>query len=128
MFGDVWKWAGNFRQSDKNIGVDWRIIPVQLRSLLEDVKFWIDKETFPPDEIAARFHHRLVLIHLFPNGNGRHARLATDTLLEDFFHLPPFTWGNASLMRDGAERKLYIKALHSADDGDYSPLLQFVRL
>lgn len=72
MFGDVWKWAGTFRKSEKNIGVRWIVIAIELKLLLEDTDFWIDNNTYPADEIAIRFKHRLVSIHCFPNGNGRH--------------------------------------------------------
>jgi Fic-DOC domain mobile mystery protein B len=90
MFGKVWAWAGDYRRTDKNIGVDWSQIPIHLRQLLDDVRYWIDNETYPSDEIAIRFHHRLVFIHLFPNGNGRHARVMTDVLLEEILDNDPF--------------------------------------
>lgn len=127
MFGNVWKWAGTFRQSDKNIGVSWYMISSELKNLCDDVRYWIDNKTFPEDEIAARFHHRLVKIHLFPNGNGRHARLMADILLERFFEKLPFTWGNANLTKTGDDRKRYIESLAAADRGDYDLLLEFVR-
>src|SRR5256885_956995 len=81
MLGDVWRWAGRFRTSPRNIGIDHWEISVALRMLLDDTKIWIDKKVYPPDEIAVRFHHRLVQIHAFPNGNGRHARLMADLLI-----------------------------------------------
>src|SRR5690625_2018265 len=93
MFGKVWEWAGEFRKTDKNIGVDWHRIPIELRQMLQDVTYWIEHKTYPADEICARFHHRIVYIHLFPNGNGRHARVITDHLLEKKFDKEPFTWG-----------------------------------
>lgn len=127
MFGKVWRWAGTFRKSGKNIGVDWVQISVQLRVLLQDVQFWIDNKTYPPDEIAVRFHHRLVWIHLFPNGNGRHARLMTDVLLESILKEKPFTWNVKNIDADDTVRNLYLNALRAADNGDYSPLLEFVR-
>lgn len=127
MFGKVWQWAGTFRRSDKNIGIDWRQIPIQLRQLIDDVKFWIENETYTPQEIAVRFHHKLVQIHLFPNGNGRHARLATDRLLIDVFGLEPFSWGNANIDQQGDVRSEYIQALRQADQHDYSGLMDFVR-
>lgn len=127
MFGKVWKWAGDFRKTDKNIGVDWTQISVQLRELLNDVKYWIDNETYSPEEIAVRFHHRMVQIHLFPNGNGRHARAMTDVLLEKVLENEPFTWGSGNLMEDGAIRRIYIQALKSADAHDYKPLIKFLR-
>ena len=78
MLGEVWKWAGSFRRTARNIGIDAYRIGVELHQLLSDVRYWIDNGTYPPDEIAVRFHHRLVFIHPFPNGTGRHARLAAD--------------------------------------------------
>ena len=91
------------------------------------MKYWIDLESYPPDEIATRFHHRLVQIHLFPNGNGRHARVMTDVLLEKVLNLEPFTWGSGNLMKAGEVRSTYIQSLRRADEYDYQPLLEFVR-
>ena len=127
MLSDVWKWAGQYRTSNKNIGVPRERIGIELRKLIDDVKFWIEKETFSPDEIAARFHHRLVLIHPFANGNGRHARLMADLLLEKKWGHPSFSWGGASLEKEGDVRSRYIAALRAADRDDYSLLMQFVR-
>jgi len=127
MFCDVWKWAGKFRQSDKNIGVPWHRISIDLKLLCDDAKYWIENQTFPDDEIAARFHHRLVFIHLFPNGNGRHARLIADILLEYVFNKSPLTWGKADLIKSGDDRNKYIESLIAADSGEYGLLLEFVR-
>ncbi len=127
MFDRVWKWAGVLRKSDKNIGVEAWEIRSSLKDLLEDVKIWIEQEVYVPDEIAARFHHRLVAIHLFANGNGRHARLMTDLLLVHILEQPPFTWGSESLVQAGHCRANYISALRAADRHDYRPLLEFVR-
>lgn len=126
MFKEIWRWAGEIRTTTRNIGVDpWKIIPM-LHDLIEDARYWIEHETFPRDEIAARFHHRLVSIHPFPNGNGRHARLAADLLL---VHLgcARFTWGRLSLTHSGKTRSQYIEALRAADGRDIHPLLAFVR-
>jgi Fic-DOC domain mobile mystery protein B len=127
MFSNVWKWAGQFRLSDKNIGVPWFRISIDLKALCDDVNYWIANKTFSEDEIAAQFHHRLVAIHLFPNGNGRHARLMADILLEHVLKKAPFTWGSADLAKSGDDRKRYIASLIAADHGDYEPLLKFVR-
>lgn len=126
MFGRVWKWAGQYRHTGKNIGVDAYRIPVELRQLLDDVRFWINNDTYQPDEIAARFHHKLVWIHIFPNGNGRHARLATDLLLTALGQ-PGFTWGRKNLVDANEARQAYVDALRTADQHDYGPLLAFVR-
>ena len=127
MFGDVWKWAGKIRQRDTNIGVHWTFIRQELRSLIDDVKQQIASQAYPPDDIALRFHHRLVWIHVFPNGNGRHARLMTDILLTDILNRPVFDWGRHNLVTQNNERVDYIQALKAADGHDYSLLEKFVR-
>ena len=127
MFGNVWSWAGKFRRSDKNIGVEWTKIVLELRQLLDDANYWIEHNSYPPDEIAFRFHHKLVWIHLFPNGNGRHSRLITDVLLKDVLQQPEFSWSKGNLTETGALRKKYIDALHAADGNDYSQLAEFVK-
>lgn len=126
MFGEVWAWAGRFRLTERNIGIDPARIAVELRKLLDDARYWIANETFPPDEIAVRLHHRLVAVHPFPNGNGRTARLLAD-LLAVRLGREPFTWGRASLTDIGEARRAYIKALQAADDHDIRPLLAFAR-
>ena len=126
MFNKVWKWAGHIRLSGKNIGVDVSQIYPNTKDLCEDVKVWIQNNTFPPEEICIRFHHRLVKIHLFPNGNGRHSRFATD-LLARCLKLDLFTWGHIDLSKESEIRKSYIQALHDADKGNFQPLLKFVR-
>jgi len=128
MFGQVWGWAGKFRKTGKNIGVDAYKISVELKNLCDDIDTWIEFSTYPDDEIAARFHHRLVYIHLFPNGNGRHARLATDILLIKQLGLPCFTWGSGIINDSGVVRGQYISVLREADRGYYKPLLDFVRM
>jgi Fic-DOC domain mobile mystery protein B len=126
MLGETWKWAGSFRTTEKNIGVDPAQIAVKLRDLLEDARYWIEHQTYPVDEIAARFHHRLVVIHPFPNGNGRHARLMTDVLLKRN-GAAAFSWGGANLETAGDARDRYLAALHTADVGDYQLLMALVR-
>lgn len=126
MFGDVWQWAGTFRTTERNIGIQAYRIATELAALLSDVRFWIEHETYPRDEIAIRFHHRLVAIHPFPNGNGRHARLAADLLVERLGG-EPFSWGGGSLADVGELRARYVAALRAADDHDIGPLLEFAR-
>lgn len=126
MFGQVWKWAGRYRTSPRNIGVDAYRIQVDLAQLIGDVRYWIENKTFEPDEIAVRFHHRLVWIHPFPNGNGRHSRLATDLLLVALGQ-ERFTWGSANLVDATATRREYVAALQAADNHDIEPLKKFVR-
>lgn len=126
MFGETWRWAGRPRTTEKNIGVAPHQIAEALRNLLADTLYWIEHETFSTDEIATRFHHRLVAIHPFPNGNGRHARLAADVLLESL-GAAPFTWGSADLDREGGARSRYLDALRQADKGSLTQLQAFVR-
>lgn len=125
MFGHTWKWAGQARRSDKNIGVPWAEIPVRLRQMLDDIRAQIQHRTYPPSEIAARYHHRLVSVHVFPNGNGRHARQMADLLLSDLTG-EKFEWGKGTLVTASETRDSYISALRAADTGDYRPLFNFL--
>lgn len=126
MFGDVWDWAGDYRTTPRNIGIDAYRISVAVRQVVDDVRYWVEHETFPPDEIAVRFSHMLVAIHPFPNGNGRFSRLAGD-LLARRLGRPPFTWGRADLVDAGETRARYAAALRAADNHDIGPLLAFAR-
>lgn len=129
MFGEVWKWAGQYRKTEKNIGVEHWKIPIELRLLLEDVHYWINNNTFLEDEIAIRLKHRLVSIHCFPNGKGRHSRLMADLISSKLFGNPVFTWGQST--SQSAEisnvRSIYLKALKAADRSDYGELVEFAR-
>ncbi|PKP18806.1 MAG: cell filamentation protein Fic [Bacteroidetes bacterium HGW-Bacteroidetes-23] len=127
MFGKVWKWAGGFRQSEKNIGVKWINIRTDLKVLLDDTSYWINNDTFPPDEIAIRFKHRLVNIHCFPNGNGRHSRLMADIIVESIFEKEIFSWHSSNMIKADEVRKEYIKSIRLADNGDIEPLMKFAR-
>jgi len=130
MFNEVWRWAGKFRRSNKNIGVDWLQIPIALRQMIDDVAFWCGHQSYSWVEIGARYHHRLVAIHCFANGNGRHARLAADELMTANGQ-NPFSWGAAggtiSLTAPTDARRRYIRALKLADQTDYSELIAFAR-
>jgi Fic-DOC domain mobile mystery protein B len=126
MFRRVWKWAGAFRATERNIGIEAFRIGIELRALQQDATYWVEHGTFAPDEIAVRFHHRLVFIHPFPNGNGRHARLAAD-LLAVKLGQKRFTWGSANLVEPAATRAAYISALKAADNHDIEKLLAFAR-
>lgn len=125
MLSKTWKWAGQFRRTDKNIGIDWRLISTQLQIMLDDARYQFKYASFSIPEIAVRFHHRLVAIHPFVNGNGRHARLITDSLLLAL-QQPRFTWGKSNLIESSITRSKYIEALRAADRQDYRLLMNFV--
>lgn len=126
MFGMVWKWAGEYRKADRNIGVHWPKISYETESLCREVGYWRSDRVYTPDEIAIRFHHKLVWIHCYPNGNGRHSRLAADLIVTELGGAR-FSWGSGSLDTPGDVRRRYIEALHKADDNDLGPLLAFAR-
>lgn len=128
MYNDVWAWAGEFRKTNKNIGVDKWQISTELRNLLDDARYWHENNTYPPEEIAIRFKHRIVSIHCFPNGNGRHSRLMADIIIEKIYKQPVFSWGAADLSNNGDIRAEYLRAVKAADKGEYSLLLAFARL
>lgn len=126
MLGDVWKWAGHFRVTERNIGIDAYRVPQELLSALNDVTYWIENRTFERDEIAVRLHHRLVAVHPFPNGNGRHARLMADLLI-GLLGGETFSWGGGSIHTTGQLRARYVSALREADAHNIAPLLAFAR-
>ena len=126
MLGRVWKWAGKQRTKETNIGVPFHKISVERKKLNEDAIVWIKKENWDPIETALRFHHRLVQIHCYPNGNGRHSRIIADLLLEKIYKKEPLVWKHTDLVNENAGRRAYISALKAADKGDYSLLLKCV--
>ena len=126
MFGDVWRWAGRYRTRETNIGVLPHRIRPALREHLDTANYWLEHRPFAPDETAVLIHHRLVQIHPFPNGNGRHTRMMADLVAERLGQ-PAFTWGRTSLIAAGPTRAAYIAALREADDQNIAPLLAFAR-
>lgn len=126
MFEDVWNWAGKYRKTNKNIGIDKFQIPMRLRQLLDNCNYWIENKTFSEQEIALRFKHDIVSIHLFPNGNGRHSRLLADIIMKQIFNKPAFSWGSQNLEKKNSHRDKYIQALREADKGDFNGLLNFM--
>ncbi len=127
MYGDVWRWAGHFRKTNKNIGVDKFQIGIELKKLLDDAKYWLENKTYSEDEFAVRFKHRIVSIHCFPNGNGRHSRLIADVIVSQVFGRKVFTWGRTNLVDVSDARKTYLQALKKADSGDLASLIEFAR-
>ena len=127
MYGDVWKWAGEFRRTEKSIGIPWTQIGLELKNLLDDTKYWIENKTFSPEEIAIRFKHRIVSIHCFPNGNGRHSRMMADIIMESIFGNEIFSWHQSNMVKANETRKVYINALREADNGNVTPLIEFAK-
>ena len=127
MFDETWEWAGQFRKSDLTIGVDKQNIPEELKKLTDDINYWRENpDFFSILEQSVHIHHRLVQIHAFPNGNGRHSRLVADIFLfSKGCDLP--VWPDQSLIKKTDIRKDYIKALQQADKGDYKLLMQFTQ-
>jgi Fic-DOC domain mobile mystery protein B len=126
MFRKVWKWAGRYRTSNKNLGVDRTQIQPRLYEALDNIHFWVENKTFEPDEIAVRFHHALVAIHPFPDGNGRWSRLMADVLTVRLGQ-KRFTWGGSALRSLDETRRIYVDALKAADNHDFSALIAFAR-
>jgi Fic-DOC domain mobile mystery protein B len=127
MLGNVWKWAGQFRTTERNLGANSTEIPVLIRILLDAAGTWKKENSYPPDELAVRFHHRLVSIHPFANGNGRHSRLMADLIVTQL-GAERFSWGaQRNLQADGVARNAYLNALKKADGHDISDLIAFAR-
>lgn len=126
MFGDTWRWARTYRTTGKNIGVDSAQIAPMLKDLCVDAVAQLEHRSYPLDELTARFHHRLVWMHPFPNGNGRFSRTMADLLLVAN-GAARFTWGAGDLISEGEIRQRYLMALRAADKKNYAPLLEFVR-
>ena len=126
MFCDVWRWAGQYRTTARNIGVDAYRIGADVQQAVDDARYWVQHGTYPPDEIAVRFSHRLVKIHPFPNGNGRFSRFIGDLLARQLGR-PEFTWGQRDLVDAGVTRAKYVAALQAADKGDIGPIMLFAR-
>lgn len=127
MYGDVWKWAGEFRKTEKNIGIPWTQIGIELKNLLDDTNYWIENKIFSSEEVAIRFKHRIVSIHCFPNGNGRHSRIMADIIMESIFGNEIFSWHQSNMIRANEIRKEYINALREADNGNLEPLIKFAK-
>jgi Fic-DOC domain mobile mystery protein B len=130
MYGDVWAWAGEYRTADRNPGVPYWQVRMDMRNILNDVRVWLGDTSgsrYSTDECAVRFGYRMVVVHPFANGNGRWSRLASDALSVSLGG-SRFTWGRASLTEQGTLRRIYIAALQTADtSGDFRPLLAFAR-
>ncbi len=124
MFDQTWEWAGAYRRSDKNMGVPWEQVAVEVHKLLGDAGFWLAESVYSVQESAIRLHYRMVMIHPFVNGNGRHARLLADVLLYNR-DLPRIKWGGSELDTPGEARSNYLQALRAADQGDYAQLLSY---
>jgi Fic-DOC domain mobile mystery protein B len=124
MFNQVWRWAGDYRTTEVDLGVAPHLIQPQLIQSIDDARYWIKLKSYEPDELAVRFHHKAVLVHPFPNGNGRWSRLAADLLITEQGGRR-FSWGGGNLQRAGGARDTYIAALKAADNHDLAPLIAF---
>jgi len=127
MFSEVWSWAGSFRKTNKNIGVDKYLIEQELHKLIGDCRFWIENRVYPFDEIAVQYKYRMVSIHPFPNGNGRHSRICSNILISQVLKQEVFTWGGMDVINPRKARNKYLDALIQADRGDMLPLIEFAR-
>ncbi len=127
MYGNIWKWAGEFRKTEKIIGINWMEIGIELRKLIDDTKYWIENDTYSSEEISIKFKHRIVAIHCFPNGNGRHSRIMADIIMESIFEKEIFSWHKSNMVKADETRKEYIKALRKADNGNINPLIEFAK-
>jgi Fic-DOC domain mobile mystery protein B len=127
MYSDVWRRSGKFRTSEKNLGIASYKIATELKILMDDCLFWIENNTFEPVEIAVRFKHKLVSIHCFSNGNGRHSRLMADLIMEKFFGKPILGWGRNNLVQQNNTRDFYIKAVKLADKNEFQTLIEFAQ-
>ena len=124
MFDETWKWAGAYRRSDKNFGVPWWKIPEEMKKVGDDFKYWKENKTYSPLEIALRYHHRIICVHAFANGNGRHGRLVADLFIRES-KAPTLTWGSKEMIKKGEFREFYMQAMRKADRGDFSDLNLF---
>jgi len=124
MFGESWKWAGKFRQRNLSLGIDWHNINDQIKALVDDIAYWRKNNSLSIFEQSIRIHHRLVKIHPFENGNGRHARLVSDIYLYNNNESRPI-WPSDELIEKSNIRDKYISALKDADSGNYSTLKHF---
>jgi Fic-DOC domain mobile mystery protein B len=112
LFEDVWTWAGKIRQHELQ-NPDFLLpqdIWTGLKHLQEDLKAWIELNSYPPKEIAARFHVGIETVHPFVNGNGRFGRILTDQICKfQSFDVP--TWGKSLASQPKERRKAYIDSL-----------------
>ena len=128
LFGQVWDWAGVFRLTEKNIGVPVWHISTELRTCLDDARFWREQATYDPLEATARFHHKLVWVHPFANGNGRWARIMADAYLATIDPDIFLDWsGGGTLTSDNDQRTRYIAGLRAADAYEFGPLIEMVK-
>jgi Fic-DOC domain mobile mystery protein B len=124
MFSETWQWAGKYRTTQKNLGVPAHSIVVSVINTCDRARYWVEQNAYPLSESAVRLHHRMVAIHPFPNGNGRHTRMLADAFLH-VHDAPRLTWGRSSLHHDGETRAAYLHALREADMGRFASLIAF---
>ena len=127
MFGDVWQYAGKFRQEDKNIGVKWQNIITEMYQFEQDLIFWEQNQTYDVFERSVRLHHRAVFIHPFDGGNGRWSRLLGNIYLKQHEH-PLVKWPEETIgTEESVAREAYLSAVKRADAGDFFELIALHR-
>ena len=79
LYGDIWMWAGRWRQYEVNIGVAPEHIAVELRSAMGNIGYrWERAADWTPRELGVAVHAEAVRVHPFTDGNGRTTRLLAD--------------------------------------------------
>lgn len=127
MFGNVWDWAGKFRQVELSIGIKAYQVPTALKELADDISYWDKNKTFDIYETATRIHHRAVQIHPYKNGNGRWSRMLANIYLRQNGSMP-VKWQEDLLSKENLKRDEYIKALKEADNSDFFNLIEMHKI
>ena len=116
------EWAGNYRNSNVIIVGSEHTPPdaFEVSIVMGDLIKWLrgNQKKLHPIELAAIFHHKLVFIHPFFDGNGRTARLAMNLLLMQK------SYPMAVMLKN--DRKKYYQTLSRADEKDYAPFVRFI--
>jgi Fic-DOC domain mobile mystery protein B len=130
MYDDVWEWAGDLRSvtgARPNIGVPPEMVPIELGRVAMEFNWeWQNSDQTNLLPFIAKYHHALVWVHPFNNGNGRWSRLACDVVMKRLAKKPLITWATDTLNVDSGERSQYINALKMADDFDLAPLVEYL--
>jgi len=122
VFSGVLENAGNYRDAQVYVEGSGYLPPpaFEVPGLMKELFEWLEKnpQELRPIEIAGVFHHKLVSIHPFDDGNGRVARLLMNLLL--IRHGYPFT------VIKRVDRRRYYDTLRKADHGELKPFVNFI--